>query len=331
METSMEELQQHYSGMETSELTELLKSSTLTQIEKQALKKELISRNFIPETWMDTPDNIDEEKNIKNQKNENDSLSRWWILFHLWGGVCLKAYSDVSGLSQLLLGSLRGSGHSAASSYAGTAAIIAVGTVALGYFLSKFLVNSINSGRLPNKGKLIVKILLPIGYLAGAIFLAMATAPLFIPPVETSQTSVPKSQPKKSSTIKPVKAYTTIQSAEGATEADLDQEGLKGLENWIVETMLKKGRNNFTALGYNPKEFKPKLDANSVYVTAGGKKLAIVKINMDDSMRSVTVMGIIGTELHRVSCIRSSNHDIPIWLGPCGDKIYEVFGVSVRP
>ena len=276
------------------------------------------------------------EVNTTNQTNEKDNPSRWWVLFHLWGGVCLKAYSDVSGFSQLLLGSPKGSGHSAASSYAGTAAIIAVATVALGYFLSKFLVKSIDSGGLPNKGKLIVKILLPIGYFAGAIFLAMATAPLFIPSVETSQTSLPRSQPTKPSTIKPstikpVKAYTTVQSAEGATEADLDQEGLKGLENWIVETMLKKGRNKFSELGYNPKDFKPELDANSVYVTAGGKKLAIIKVNMDDSMRSVTVMGIKGTELHRVSCIRSSNHDIPVWSGPCGDKIYDVFEVSVRP
>jgi len=271
------------------------------------------------------------EKDTVNQSQGKDKPSRWWMLFHFWGGVCLKTYTDISGLSQLLFGSSKGSDPSAAYSYAGTAALIAVGTVALGYFLSKFLVKAIDRGGLSSKGKFIVKIILPFGYFAGAVFLSMATAPLFAPSVGISQSSSPASQQAKPTTMKPVMAFTTVQSAEGVTEADLDQECLKNLENWIVQTMLKKGRNKFAEMGYNPKDFKPKVSAKSVYVTAGGKKLAIIKVNMNNSMRSVTVMGIQGNELHRVSCIRSSNHDIPVWSGPCGNKIDEVFGVNIRP
>ena len=264
-----------------------------------------------------------------NQPQKQGKPSRWWMLFHFWCGVCLKTYTDISGLSQLLLGSSKGSDPASASIYAGTAALIAVGAVALGYFLSKFFVNAIDRGGLPSKGKFIVKTILPFGYFAGAIFLSMATALLFAPSVGTSQSSSPAFQQAKPAVMKPVMAFTTVQSAEGVTEADLDQECLKNLENWILETTLKKGRNKFAEMGYNPKDFKPKVVANSVYVTAGGKKLAIIKINMDNSIRSVMIMGIKGNELHRVSCIRTSNHDIPVWSGKCGNKVNEVFGVSI--
>lgn len=95
--------------------------------------------------------------------------------------------------------------------------------------------------------------------------------------------------------------------------------------------MLQKGRSKYAEMGYNPKDFKPRVSANSVYVIAGGKKLAVIKVNMDNSIRSITVMGIKGTELHRVSCIRASNHDIRVWSGECGNEIRKTFGVSVQP
>lgn len=268
------------------------------------------------------------EGETTNQPEKVDKPSRWWILFHLWGGVCLKAYVDVSGLSKLMLGTPSGSDPASASSYAGTAGLVAVCAVALGYFLSKSLVKTIDRGAMPNKGKLVVKRILPVAYFAGAVFLAMATAPLFASSEGFTKTSSPV---PASSGMKPVMAFTTIQSAGGVTEADLDQAGLKNIETWLVETMLQKGRNKYAEMGYNPKDFKPKVIANSVYVTAGGKKLAIIKVDMDNSMRSVTIMGIKGNELHRVSCIRASNHDIPVWSGECGNKVNEVFGVSIQP
>ena len=126
----------------------------------------------------------------------------------------------------------------------------------------------------------------------------------------------------------------TVQSAEGCTDEDLDQTGLKNLETWVVNTMIKnkKSKSTYAELGYDPNSFNPKVvEANSVYVTVNGKKLAVIKVNMDNSVRSVTIMGIKGTELHRVSCIRNSNHDIPVWSGECGKKIQEVFGVAIQP
>jgi len=259
---------------------------------------------------------------------KEEKVSRWWMLYHFWGGICLKAYVDVSGLSQYVLGNPSGSDPSSASSYAGSVAMLAVGTVVLGYVLSKSLIKAIDGGNMTNKVKIILKSILPVAYFAGAVVLAMATAPLFAASQDVKEISTPSYQ---QSEIKPVQAYTTSQSSEGITEGDLGQNGLANLESWIVETMLQKGRNKYAEMGYNPNDFNPKLSANSVYVTAGGKKMAIIKINMDNSMRSVTILGIKGPELYRVSCIRSSNHDIPVWSGECGDEIRKTFGVSIQP
>ena len=264
----------------------------------------------------------------ESPKDNLNKPSRWWMIYHFWGGVCLNAYVNVSGLSKLLLGAPSGSDHASASSYAGSAAMIAVGAVALGYYLSKILINSISGSALPNKGKISLKIVFPIIYFILAIFLAMVTEPLIAKSESVQKTSSSNSnQPA----MKPVMAFTTTQSSEGAKEADLDQAGLEGLEAWIVETMLKKGRNKFAEMGYDPKNFKPDLSANSVYITAEGKKLAVIKVNMDNSMRSVTLIGIQGAELLRVSCIRASNHDISVWSGECGDEVRKTFGVSIQP
>lgn len=246
------------------------------------------------------------------------------MLYHGWAGICLKIYVDVSGLSKFILGNPSGS-----DSYAGSAAMLAVVAVALGYFLSKSLIKAIEGGPMPDKGKVtLIKFLLPIAYFAGAVFLGVATAPLFAASEGVQKTSTPAHQKTE---MKPVMAFTTTQDSEGVTEANLDQAGLANLETWIVETMLQKGRNEYAEMGYNPKDLKPKVSANSVYVTVGGKKLAVIRVNMDNSMRSVTIMGIQGAELHRVGCIRASNHDIPVWSGECGNEVRKTFGVSIQP
>lgn len=266
------------------------------------------------------------ENAAASQEDRSEQPSRWWMLYHFWGGICLKAYVDVSGLSSVVLGNP--SNSDSASSYAGTAAILTVGSVALGYVLSKSLIKAIDGGNMANKAKIFLKTILPIVYFVSAVLLAIASAPLFAASEGIQKTSTPSSQQPE---IKPVTTYTTAQTSEGVTEADLDQAGLSNLETLLVETMLQKGRNKYSEMGYNPKDFKPKVSANSVYVTTGGKKLAVIKINMDNSMRSVTIMGIKGSELHRVSCIRASDHDIPVWSGKCGNEVRKTFGVSIQP
>lgn len=259
---------------------------------------------------------------------KKDKPSRWWMAYHLWCGLCFKTFVDISGLSKIFVGSSSSNDPASASASAGLVGLLTAATVALGYFLSLTITKAIDSASFSAKIKKTAKVMLPFAYFAGAVLLSIAIGPLIASPTISPAKSSPATA---SSEIKPVLVYTTVQSAEGVKEADLTQEGLKNLEDWVTKTILKKSKDKYTEMGYDPKDFNPNVTANSVYVNAGGKKLAIIKVDMDNSMKSVTVMGIKGDELHRVACIRGSNHDIPVWSGECGNKIEEVFGVSVRP
>ncbi|MBP7215645.1 MAG: hypothetical protein KBA52_08445 [Candidatus Kapabacteria bacterium] len=129
----------------------------------------------------------------------------------------------------------------------------------------------------------------------------------------------------------PVVVTSTVQDAEGVKNADLDMVGLKNLEKWIVDTVIKKSRNAYAEQGHNPNTFNPKVETKSAYVNVNGMKLAVIKVNNSNLVRAVTIFGIKGNEAYRVNCIRYSNHDIPVWSGKCGDKVKEVFGVSMQP
>lgn len=255
--------------------------------------------------------------------------SRLLILLHLFGGICLNAFAETSGLSKAILAPLSGSDPTSASHYASAAGLLTVGIVVVGYFLSYSLVRAIDYSSLSQKGRTIIKGLLPIAYIIGVILLAVVIGPILISSSgggSSGKTIVPKAN-----AIASVIAMSTVQSAEGVTDMDLDQAGLKNLETWTVNKIIEKSKSKYAEMGYDPNTFNPKIDANSVYVSVSGKKLAVIKINMDNSVRSVTIVGIKGNELHRVNCMRNSNHDIPVWSGECGNKIQEVFGVSLHP
>ena len=270
-----------------------------------------------------SPNRQKEKEVFVMPEQENKSSSRWWFLYHFWAGICLKLYvDDVSGLLDFVLGEPSGSDHASASSYAVTAALIVGGSVLLGYFLSNSLTKVIDRNTMSRKGRVTLKSILPIIYLIAAIWLGGATASLLAESKSVQKSSAPIGQ---QSEVKPVMVFTTTQSAEGATESDLDQTVLKKLESWIVGITIQKSKM------FYPKDYKPKVSAKSVYVTVGGRKLIVVKLNVDNMTRSVTVMGIKGTELLRVSCIRGSNHDIPVWSGECGNEVRKSLGVSVQP
>lgn len=271
---------------------------------------------------------MDNQTNGKMIEDTKKKPSRLRLLLHLWGGICLNAFAETSGLSKAILDPLKGFDPTSASRYATAAGLLTVGIVVAGYFLSSSLVRVIDSISLSQKGRVIIKGALPIAYIIGVVLLAMVTAPIL---TSTGGDSSGKTIIPKANAIASVIAVSTVQSAEGVTDADLDQAGLKNLETWIVNTIIEKSKNKYAELGHDPNTFNPKMDANSVYVTASGKKLAVIKINMHNSVRSVTIIGIRGNELLRVSCMRNSNHDIPVWSGECGNKVKEVFGVSIQP
>jgi len=270
-------------------------------------------------------DNWTDGKMIEDKKKKPYRLH---MLLHLWGGICLDAFAETSGLSKVVLTALKGSDSTSAFRYAGAAGLLTVGIVIAGYFLSSSLVKVINYSALSQKNKTIIKGLLPFVYIIGVVLLTMVSFSIF---TSTGGDGNGKAAVHRSNVIAPVVVMSIVQNAGGVTEANLDQAGLKNLETWTVNTILEKSKSKYAELGYDPKTFNPKIDANSVYVNINRKKLAIIKINMNNLVRSVKIMGIRGNELYRVNCIRNSNHDIPVWTGECGNKIQEVFGISMQP
>jgi len=131
--------------------------------------------------------------------------------------------------------------------------------------------------------------------------------------------------------VAPITALIAIQGSEGLTEADLDTATLKRLEQWIVQTTLERAQQNYARQGFDPATFNPKLNVGSVYAVVGGKKLAVIRMTMDNQVRTLWVMGFHRGDFLRVTCVRGSNHEIQMLSGGCGEKVTEAFGVSVKP
>ena len=129
----------------------------------------------------------------------------------------------------------------------------------------------------------------------------------------------------------PIISAVTIQETEGPSEADLDLPALKRLEEHMVQTTLKRARANYAKQGFDPNTYNPKVDVGSVYVVAAGKKLAVIRMTIDAQVRTTWVMGFNQGQFLRVTCIRASNHDIPLFSGECGQKVTEAFAVSLKP
>jgi predicted nucleic-acid-binding Zn-ribbon protein len=127
----------------------------------------------------------------------------------------------------------------------------------------------------------------------------------------------------------PVTAAVTRQDSQGMTEARLDQAALKDIEKWLVQTIIQKSKSDYASSGNDASTFKPRVEAKSVYVNVRDKKLGVIKINFNDSVRAVNIIGFQNKEFIRVSCWRNSNDDIPVFSGACGDKVKEAFGVTL--
>jgi hypothetical protein len=151
-----------------------------------------------------------------------------------------------------------------------------------------------------------------------------------LPPTAETEANSAFSIDEVKPTTPPIIAVITIQDTEGTSENDLSIDALENLEQIIVAITLKKARAWYAELGGDPKTFHPHIDSNAVYVEIGGKKLAVVRINVENRVRSIAVMGFRGKEFVRVTCLRESNDEILLFRGTCADKVKEAFGVSLR-
>ena len=120
-------------------------------------------------------------------------------------------------------------------------------------------------------------------------------------------------------------------AAGGATQSDLDLSALKMLERRSVAILETKMRDYLRAQSQQTQ--LPKFDAESHYIESGVMKLAVVRVRSPKVANQVYVYGVKGKVFHRVACAKTKNFDqaIPLFYGPCSDKIREVFGVSINP
>lgn len=124
---------------------------------------------------------------------------------------------------------------------------------------------------------------------------------------------------------------SSSEEADGVTQADLNMPALKMLEKRTVQQLQAKMRSYLRA--HDQPTQLPKFEVESHYIDAEGTRLAIVRVRSPKAVNQVFIYGIQGDVFLRVACVRTRNFDqsIPVFYGPCGDKLREVFNVAVAP
>lgn len=123
-----------------------------------------------------------------------------------------------------------------------------------------------------------------------------------------------------------VTTLTSVQSNEGATQADFTTDALEGLEAWVVKTFERQARSRYEAAGGKQQAFDPGLGSNSVFLMLGAKRLAVIRVRFSAGVRAVVVLGLRDDELVRVQCTRASDHEIDVTSGVCAQAIQREFG-----
>ena len=119
------------------------------------------------------------------------------------------------------------------------------------------------------------------------------------------------------------------EDAGGTTQADLNLQVLKMLERRTVQQLENKTQAYLKAQGQSTQ--LPKFEAESHYVDTQGRRLAVIRVRVPKAVNQAFVYGIKDSAFLRVACAKTKNFDeaIPLFYGPCSEKIREVFGVSI--
>jgi hypothetical protein len=144
---------------------------------------------------------------------------------------------------------------------------------------------------------------------------------------EASQGTATPAQSGSPSTNAEVRVVVSSQDSEGVTQAQWDQKFLNNLESYTRERITQKAKELLAANGQP--DATVNLESQAVYVESGNTKLAVIRIQGNDGSNQALIHGIVGNQLKRVGCVRNSTEQIPISYGPCGEKVKEVFGVSL--
>lgn len=124
-----------------------------------------------------------------------------------------------------------------------------------------------------------------------------------------------------------VTVVVSSQDAQGVTQQSFDLPFLQLMEAYTLERTRIKANEYLTSIGKGDKQVK--LNSQATYVETGAKKLIVIRITDQQGVGAVTVAGLVGAELKRVTCAKGSPGVPPITFGTCGKKVAEVFGIKL--
>lgn len=124
-----------------------------------------------------------------------------------------------------------------------------------------------------------------------------------------------------------VRVVASSQPSEGATDANLTPDFARALEKHAVARIGSKLEAAAKHAGNASPEAN--IQSESTVVETQGKKLVVIRYEIDSTSRGVEILGISGPTLNRVMCARDSLEEILLVSGPCATKIQEVHGVRI--
>ena len=145
-----------------------------------------------------------------------------------------------------------------------------------------------------------------------------------------TQASAQTNTVKSSESLPALIAVSASEDANGVTQADFNLSMLKDFEQRTLSTIRKKTIDQMRSQGDSSPP--PKIRSEAHYLEAGRMKLAVVRLISPGSVNQVYTFGIVGSELRRVACVRTENFNqsIPVFSGPCGEKIRQTYNVTLQ-
>lgn len=267
----------------------------------------------------------------EDQNQQIKALSKWWILLHIWGGLCFKGIFDGSGISNVI----RDSGNQTFEIGILIFTAFSILLFSIGYLLSKYLVEFINKKRLIDKSRILLLRILPAAYFLVSFIFVYLLSPVvfreFILTKPTNQiskykqpTNINKNTPTNIH-IEPITVITTNESAMNLKEEDLNIETLKAFEILVVDTFLDNLQEKQKKYGIDIENNTPDTEVNSKYIQLQSMKLALINFRIE-KLWTVTVIGINGDSLDRIVCFRL-DEKFSAFSGECGKEIEKVFGI----
>lgn len=104
---------------------------------------------------------------------------------------------------------------------------------------------------------------------------------------------------------------------------------LQGLEASLTRVALDTFKANMARLGHPP-QYEPGIRSHVRLIDVEGKSLAVFRATIDDRFRVVIALGSQDETFLRVSCMRASNHEIPLLRGECGEALATAFGLDLH-